>query len=186
MGKGNICTHYECEGLYYLDYELLHKYQKVTRCTCGLVTGFDRDAEPLTARELSKAGIAYDFTGAEADWAYNSKLSGAEWRYMISYVTTVFRNRVKSFKTANKRRNEFNIVLQSELFQLAVADNEWGAAWCLLEREDVVDIGTNRTFMRKHYKTYLEAIKFALLEGWGEAVAYGSAWQRGNVYKKAI
>jgi hypothetical protein len=39
--------------------------------------------------------------------------------------------------------------------------------------------------MRRHYPAYLEAIKTALLDGWGEAIGYGGAWVHGEVYRKS-
>ena len=69
MGRGNVCTHNECEGLYYLDRDLLDCYRKVERCGCGHVVGFDYSEDARTARELNAAGIQYDYDGTFFDWA---------------------------------------------------------------------------------------------------------------------
>lgn len=182
MGRGNVCTHNECEGLYYLDKDYIDAYINVTRCNCGHITGREDDAGYKTAKELSIAGIDYDFDGSNADWAYDEHSSSNNWREMISIVTDALLKRFKSFNRTDRWRNDKHIVLESELFEIAVADGEWCAAWCLLEREDVDGTDRSRTFMRKHFKSYLEAIKLILINGWGEAIGYGGAWTSGKRY----
>lgn len=186
MGRGNVCVHYECEGLYYLDKEFLDVYRKVHKCDCGHVSGFDLDAEPMTERNLREAGIAYDFDGSRTDYAYDEEDSRQNWDDMIEIVRERFMKQFKSFSAVDKwrKRGEVRVVLESGLFEIAVEDNEWSAAWCLLEREDIDDVGANRTFMRRHHKTYLEAIKQTLVDAWGEAIGYGGAWTHGATYRK--
>jgi hypothetical protein len=188
MGCGNICTYYACEGLYYLDKDLLDIYRPVIRCACGHVTGFDWSAEPKTARELSKEGIAYAYDGPHADWQYDPEESDANWKGMIEFMRERLTLRFNSFQPVDKWRYRYggHVVLENSFFQISVADNEWSAAWLLLEREDIDDTGANRTLMRRHYPAYLEAIKNALLDGWGEAIGYGGAWVHGKIYKKEM
>ena len=187
MGKGNIRTHNECEGLYYLDNDFIHIYRKVILCDCESVKGFDYDKDPsqATARELYKAGIDYCFDGKKTGWAYDEYASRLSWDDMVLLVTEAFQKRFKSFRKVDGWRYGKHIVLQNELFGLAVADNEWSVAWCLLERVDIDDTGSNRTFMRRHYQTYLEAIKLTLIDIWGEAIGYGGPWISGERYTYA-
>ena len=186
MGRANVCTHYECEGLYYLDKDLLQVYRKVIRCDCGTVKGFDWNEESKLACELRKIGIEYSYDGNHTDWHYDEGESRMLWDEMIEHMTECFSKRFPSFYPVDKwrRDGERHIILESAFFQIAVVDNEWSAAWCLLEREDVDDVGGNRNLMRRHYHVYLEEIKRILVENWGEAIAYGGAWTHGKKYTK--
>jgi len=185
MGRGNVCTHNEYEGLYYLDHDLLDIYRKVERCDCGHVVGFDYDEDPRTAQELSTAGIQYDYDSDRADWSYDEDDSRQNWRDMIAYMRGALTKRFPSFKSVNTWRGcDQNVVLRSGLFEIAVVDGDWCAAWCLLERTDVDDTGSYRALMRRHYMTYLDAIKKALIDGWGEAIGYGGAWVSGRRYMR--
>ena len=181
MGQGNVCTYNECEGLYYLDKDFISIYSKIIRCSCGHVIGRDYELQ-MTAKQLSQAGIKYDFDGSDADWALDCHETQLSWDEMIFRFIEGFQQRFKSFYKMEKWRGNRHIVLQSELFELAVVDGEWCAAWCLLEREDVDDVGRNRTLMRRHYHAYLKAIKTILIDWWGEAIGYGGAWTSGKRY----
>lgn len=185
MGRGNVCTHNECEGLYYLDRDLLDVYRKVNECGCGHPRGFDFEEEPMTARELYKAGIEYDFNGSLTGWAYDEVDTNDKWSEMVEIMRERLMKRFPSFCEEDKwRGSDQHIVLESGLFQIAVVDNEWSVAWCLLERPDIDDEGRNRTLMRRHYTSYLEAIKGFLIEIWGEAIGYGGAWTHGQRYTR--
>ena len=71
MGCGNVCTHNECEGLYYLDKDFLDVYRRVEKCGCGQVEGFDYNEEAMNARELGNAGISYDLDGRRTGWGWD-------------------------------------------------------------------------------------------------------------------
>ena len=185
MGRGNVCTHNECEGLYYLVKDFLDVYRKVERCGCGSVEGFDYSEEPQTARELNDAGIDYDFDGKLTGWGWDEGDSQDNWLDMIDYMRETLAERFPSFESVNIWRGcDRHVVLRSGLFDIAVVDNEWSAAWCLLERDDVDDTGSYRVLMRRHYETYLKAIRDALIGGYGEAIGYGGAWTSGKRYTK--
>ena len=186
MGRGNIRVQYECEGLYYLDKNFLHMYSKVEKCACGNVVGFDHSEPPRTARELNDADIEYDFDGKDTEWAFDRGESYLMWESMIGKVKAALMRRFKSFREADKWRDgERRVVLENEFFHVAVADNEWSAAWLLSERMDVDDTGPNRALMYRHCDAYLKAIKHALIDEWGEAIGYGGPWVYGAKYTKA-
>jgi len=185
MGRGNVCTHYECEGLFYLDRDLLDVYCKTDKCECGHVKGPNYDEEPKTARELYNAGIEYSFDGTQTGWMYSQFDSEDNWRQMIEIMREKFIKRFLSFYREDKWiDNDRHVVLENGLFRIAIVDNEWSAAWLLLERTDIDDTGSNRTFMRRHYQTYLEEIKRILIDVWGEAIGYGGAWVSGRKYTR--
>lgn len=185
MGRGNPCTHYECEGLYYLDIDYIARYSRVTKCEdCGQSTGFDDEEEVKSAKELQRADIAYNFDGTGVDWAYNQVESKAAWEGMISEICQALMARFKSFQRVDRWHSSRHIVLESAFFEIAIEDGDWCATWMLLERRDVDDTGPNRTLMRRHYTVYLEAIKTTLVDIWGEAIGYGGAWTCGERYVK--
>jgi hypothetical protein len=187
LGQGNICTHYECEGLYYLDRDLLDVYRRVIRCgDCGHIKDFDWETDAKTARELRQEGIAYSFSGDDGACKYDQLDSQYNWMEMENYMRDYFSRQFPSFRSVDKWRDYSSgkVVLESTFFHVVVMDNGWSAAWCLLERADVDDDGSNRPLMRRHYRTYLEAIKNALISQWGEAIGYGGAWTHGRVYRR--
>jgi hypothetical protein len=101
----------------------------------------------MSAHALQKAGIEYDFDGGSADWAYDNFRSRDEWEFMSEAVQEDFMSRFKSFTKTDRRRgaycyandNNRHVVLENELFEIAVVDNEWSAAWMLLERLDITN-----------------------------------------------
>jgi hypothetical protein len=104
---------------------------------------------------------------------------------MVEYMAGFMAAKFPSFqKTQMRWQGRHTVVLENALFQVAVTDNQWSAAWLLLEHPNACDVGGNRNLMRRHYQTYLEAIKTALIEEYGEAIGYGGAWTSGKVYKK--
>jgi hypothetical protein len=183
MGRGNVCTHNEYEGLYYLNKDLLSSFRKIIRF--ARAWGHAYDAEPKTARELINEGIPYSYD-VTTDWLYDESISNDNWQAMVTYMCEQITKKYPSFKSAEKqgRNGSGRIVLESAFFQIAVIDNEWSVAWCLLERDDISGTAGNRALMRRNYKSYLEAIKNALIDGWGEAIAYGGAWTHGDVIKR--
>lgn len=199
MGAGNVCTFGEYEGLFYLDQNFISTYSKVNRCSCGSVLGSVTNDESKTARELSKAGIAYDFDGRSADWAYDEFLSGNEWTSMIELMQESLMSRFKSFSkcdrwrgvTAYDRSQNRHVVLENGMFEIAVVDNEWSAAWMLLERADIEELeyrnGVNlRPLMARHYHSYLYAIRDILLDTYGECSAYSGAWTSSRITREDV
>jgi hypothetical protein len=186
LGRGNVCTHYECEGLYYLDKDLLDVYRPVIRCgCCGHIKDFDWETDAKTARELQLAGIAYSFVGDDGTWQLDQLDSQYRWIEMEKFMRDYISRHYPSFRPADKWRHHHDgkVILESDLFHIVLIDNEWSAAWCLLERSDVDDDGDNRQEMRRQYRAYLAAIKNALITKWGEAIGYGGAWTHGQVYR---
>ena len=190
MGRGNICTHGEFEGLYFLDRKFIDTYHKVKRCACGCesgrIVGVDDDHETQTAQELDAVGIEYSFMDPNTDWAFDEYGTHLAWSDMVEFFIEEFKEKFPSFdRVSCWRGNDRRVVLRDHLFEIAVADNEWSAAWMLLEREDSGDEPEERAEMEQLYQTYLTAIRDILIEGWGEAVGYKGAWTSGPIYTKS-
>ncbi|MDR1702507.1 MAG: hypothetical protein LBR56_07005 [Sporomusaceae bacterium] len=173
MGRGNVCTFGDYEGLYYLDNEFLSVYRKSG-------SNLNEDMEEfLTIRELDEAGISYY---ENSEWEYDEFESRCNWEYMIEYMQKKLAIRFQSFNKVDfwKDRDR-HIVLQNAIFEIAIVDNEWSAAWCLLERWDVDE---RKGLLQHHYQTYLEGIKQALLEFYGECRGYGNPWVAGEIFTR--
>ena len=178
MAGGNVCTHNEFEGLYYLDREFIDVYQKAVRCEYGHPCEYD-DEEPMsTARMLRD----------DSEWVFDYVGTQVMWDDMVDYMTGSLMRRFPSFYKVDiwRGRDSRHILLENKLFQIAVVDNEWSVAWCLLERPDADDTGSNWPLMKRHYQSYLDGIREALLDGYGEAIAYGGAWVSGEVYRRKM
>jgi len=179
MGRGNICTHNDYEGLYYLDNCFIETYYNTN----------DASSETMTAKELDEEGIKYDFDGKQTGWAYDEDISRLNYEDMVEIVCEELLERFPSFYRCDAWRGDRNnrdkrVVLRNSLFDIAVADNEWSYAWLLLENEEARYDGRNAGLMARHWQTYLEAIKCVLVEIYGEAIGYGGAWLSGKKYTK--
>lgn len=74
--------------------------------------------------------------------------------------------------------NDIHVILESKLFEIAIADNEWSYAVMLLQKEDAT-IG----LQKKHYESYLRMIRDALFEQFSKLGVYGGAWTSGTIYR---
>jgi len=190
MGKGNIRALGKFEGCFYLDMDLLALYRKPELCPhCGEVIGTLDDEPAMTVRELMAAGIEYDSCIGEIGWVYDDMGSQLAWNDMVSIVVEALHMKYSSFAKVSKwRGKDIQVVLENERFQIAVADNEWSAAWLLLERDDIDD--TAALSKRKRVPGYLEALKNVLLNYYGECCAQAKgpagAWTHGETYTKEL
>ena len=73
-------------------------------------------------------------------------------------------------------RCDIHVVLESKLFEIAIADNEWSYAVMLLQKEDA-SVG----LQKKHYKSYLRKIRDALFEQFSKLGVYAGAWIHGTI-----
>jgi hypothetical protein len=179
MGRGNICTHEEFEGLYYLDNERFSVYRKSDRYE--LEDDFDYDEELKMEYELREEDISYNFDGSGADYMYDALETQLEWDDMIESMREAISEKFPEFSETDRwRESNKHVILESDLFDIAVADNEWSAAWMLLQSEDLWDTEEEKEEMREKSGAYLDAIKNALLELYGECFEYGGAWTCGE------
>ena len=195
MGRGNICTHNEYEGLYYLDRGLIDVYYYTggaldcnctDECSC-YENRYAFNDEMATKAELDDAGIEYSFDGKRTGWAFDEWESKLKYDDMIETVCSQMITRFPSFSRRNAWQGyDRKVVLSNGLFNIAVADNAWSYAWMLLENEEARYDGRNNGLMARHWQAYLEAIKKVLVETWGEAIGYGGAWTSGKKYTKEI
>jgi len=185
MGKGNVATHNSCEGLFYLDKTLVYTYRKAIRCSeSGHILGFAKEGNESEQPE----DRAHESSHTKG---YLSRLdSEQDWSNMVAFMKNNFSRKFPSFKSMEGKWHRYfdggETILESTLFQIVVIDSNWSVAFCLLEHCDVNATCSNRFLMRSHYKSYLDGIRDALLEGWGEAIersgkrVYGNPTARGG------
>jgi hypothetical protein len=106
-----------------------------------------------------------------SDWAWND---------MEEFICERLEKRFPSFWRVDEWDDDRHILLENKLFRVAVCDNDWSAAWMLLEGDEIEDAGRN--LMKRHYRRYLEGIKNALIDEYGEAVGYVNVWTSGLRY----
>jgi len=192
MGRGNICTHYKYEGLYYLDSDFLNAFYKVERCKCcGKPIDRNDECETKTAKELDQEGIEYAYNNEEeTEWIWDEDQSKINWKDMIEIIQNDIKKKHPSFNITDRWRGSiygssdrnFHVVLENEWFDIAVADNESNAAWCLLQRRNEDPDENEEKQMEIDSQIYLETIKRTLIEYWGEAITYGGPWVHGKRY----
>ena len=76
------------------------------------------------------------------------------------------------------RHGEIHVILENELFEIAITDNDWSYAVMLLQKEDAPE-----DLQKKHYKSYLRKIRDALFEQFSELGVYGGSWTSGTIYR---
>ena len=130
---------------------------------------FGGGGNPMTVKQLNDAEIPFSYCGVCADWVFSQISSDDNWDEMIRVVQKHFLSQFTSFKTTSKwRDNNRHVVLESELFDIAVIDAGDSVMWMVSENSNISDIEwCDDVFatqnIQKHFLTYLEAVKTALL-----------------------
>ena len=168
MGRGNVCVHGPCEGLYYIDTDDFQTYRR------------DGDAETKLLGELDYAALV------GGGWVYDADLSERELEDILENFIESFTNMFPSFNRI--RANTWidrsrRAILENTLFYVAVEDNEWSVAVELLQKEfdDCEDL---TGFQRRHYKSYLAGMEKCLLEVLPGIGTYTGPWTSGRIQRK--
>ena len=175
MGRGNVCVYGKYEGLYYVDYENLYMYSKKE----AFKTEEDPDDEVRFGREISYH--------EQHEWQYEEILSEHEYEWMVGEIQEGmckrFRSMVACDKLIGHRREEWAI-LENGMFYVTVEDNQWSVAVKLIQKE--FDYEVVEGLQKRHYQTYLKAIRDILFEMFDEIGTYGGAWTSGTLRKQEI
>ena len=175
MGRGNVCVHGKYEGLYYVDYENLHMYSKKDT----FKTEEDPDDEVRYGREI-------DYHELD-EWQYEEILSELEYEWMIEEIQKGMSKRFHSMVACDKwigLRREEQAILENGMFYVTVEDNQWSVAVKLIQKE--FDYEVVEGLQKRHYETYLKAIRDILFEMFDEIGTYGGAWTSGTLRKQEI
>lgn len=165
MGRGNVCVFGKYEGLFYIDNDYLHSYHRYNE--------EDDCYESAMLEDLS----CEDFSNG---WTYDEIESDFIWEETKRHLISGIQTRFKCFRPCDKWVDrEAHAIMESELFYIAVEDNQWSVAVKLIQKEDAYyDISG---LQKRHYQRYLDAIRDVLFERFPTLGTYGGAWTSGRI-----
>lgn len=167
MGRGNVCVHGEFEGLYYVDRDYID---------CYIANEADENGE--YEQKMQGDMCMEDFQNYE----YDPVLSGLYYDDFIQEFTAMMEKKFKSFVSTG---NDFETVMENNLFEIVIEDNEWSFAVKLVQKEDDYD-NHLKGLQKKHYQNYLEGIKNILLELFPTIGCYGGAWTHETIRREDV
>ena len=157
MGRGNVCTFGQAEGLYFVDNEFLDVYSKKNE---------DGELEYATLREADN-GFEYD--------EFKKRFAEA------------MKERFRSFDYIGKWiSNDRFALLENKLFYVVLEDNQWSIAVELIQKEGEYGGEELVGLQMGLYLKYLEGMKNILLDMHGEVGTYSGAWTSGRIVKEAV
>lgn len=168
MGRGNVCVHGPYEGLYYVDNYYLHVYSRPAVAT-----------EP---DDIGESKLLMDCTMADFDngFEYDDELSHYTVLDFIDAFKSSMTKRFKSFRVCDYWMGDNRAILENDLFAICLVDNEWSIAVTLRQKEP--DWEHNYAPLQKrHYQTYLDAIRDALFEQFPKLGVYCGPWTSGCI-----
>lgn len=164
MGKANVHPTGEYEGVYYVDFENLLSYTKK-----------DDETERKTLKNISPWEMSdYEFDDIESQMNLEN--------YRATLVDAL-KKRFPSFKEPVGWYVGIpgkHILLENDLFYIAVEDNEWSEAVELLQKEGD-SISGYENLQKRHYKNYLKGLCNVLLEQFDEIGTYAGPWTHGEI-----
>lgn len=174
MGKGNIMTHGAYEGLFYIDNDDFHVYQRDDF--------FAEEPESRPLRDLSYA----DLTSGE--WVQNYEGTGCELEDIEECFASDFTDMFPSFERVAKNQwiDSARVLLESKLFYIAIEDNEWSMAVKLLQKEEPWGMVWMENLQKRLYQKYLEGIKRCLLMRLPSIGIRTGAWTSGIIKKEEV
>ena len=155
MGKSNVLPTGEYQGVYYVDFENLLSYTKK-----------DDETERKTLKNISPWEMSdYEFDDVESQMNLEN--------YRATLVDAL-KKRFPSFKEPVGWYVGIpgkHILLENDLFYIAVEDNEWSEAVELLQKEEN-SVSGYENLQKRHYKNYLKGLCNVLLEQFDEIGTY--------------
>lgn len=163
MGAGNVCTFGKCEGLYFVDNDLLDVYCRENE---------DGDMEYRSLREADD-GFEY----CETESYFNRE------DFECNFIEAMKR-RFPSFEYVNKWISRTRrALLENELFYIVCEDNQWSLAIELIQKEGEYGGEEKVGLQMGLYRKYLKGIEEILLNMNGEVGIYTGAWTSGVIKK---
>lgn len=158
MGRGNICTFGEYEGIWYVDRDYLDCYISKYADEHG-----ECELKMLHDMKLS------DF----ADFDYEEFVSEENYRDFLYEFKNQMEEKFPNFVSTG---DEFGTALENNLFEIQIKDNEWSYAVCLIQKEDDYYGNSLSGLQKRHYQNYLNGMKDVLLGMFPEIGFYTSPW----------
>jgi hypothetical protein len=100
----------------------------------------------------------------------------------ISKFKSDFMKKFKSFYKTDKWIGDDQILLENNLFYIAVCDNQWSLCFKLLQKDDGINNFEN--LQSKHYRTYLNGMRDTLFNQFSELGIYSGAWTSGTIKRQ--
>lgn len=181
MGKGNCTVTGEYEGLYYIDNDHFHVYRRDEPDS-------DDEFQTRLLRDLSHEELTC------GEWHFDEWETSDEEDNILECFIESFTRMFRSFERPAKETwltepgfggRSRRILLESNLFYIALEDNEWSLAVELLQKEDSYD-GHLSGLQGRHYLKYLDGIKRCLLELLPSIGTYGGAWTSGRIMREEL
>lgn len=183
MGRGNVCVHGPYEGLYFIDTDHFHVY---------------REDDPYSDYPEVRLLGELDYEEQTGDqWIYDEIGSAEELDDIIECFLDDFLRRFPSFHRTTKEtwiRNgpggqygemSRRVLAENNLYYICAEDNEWSEAVELIQKEDVYDnhlLG----LQAKHYQSYINGIRDALLDRLPSIGTYTGPWTSGTLKKEDV
>lgn len=164
MGRGNIHTHGDYEGLYYIDYDYLDYY-----------TSKEADEYGEFDNKLLVDMSSDDFN----DYEYDEDLT--YWN-TEDYINMFVKDMMKKLGSFVATGNTYGTIMENSLFEINIEDNEWGYAIELIQKDDYALSG----LQKNHYKQYLDGMEDVLLGLFPEIGCWtGNCWTHGVIKRAA-
>ena len=172
MGRGNVCVHGPCEGLFYIDKDYLDVYMK-----------YDSEEDCFKTKTLGELSYQ-ELTGGE--WEFDDVTSRATQECILDHFMEEFCKVTPSFQRCTKQpwRDSQQILLENGLFYIAIEDNEWSLAVELIQKEDPYTSLCGLQWW--HYQTYINKMLAVLLNQLPSVGTYGGPWTSGRVTREDI
>jgi hypothetical protein len=91
--------------------------------------------------------------------------------------------KASSFTVCDRwHHRDIHVVLENNLFEIAIVDNEWSYAVMLLQKDDSYHYSKNN-LQKKHYQNYLNIIKNCLFMQFNKLGIYGGPWTSGTILR---
>lgn len=162
MGRGNICTFGDYEGLWYVDRDYLDCYISKFENEDG-----EYEEKMLGEMEYNEFGI----------FDYDDVMSGIYFNEFVDCFVSMMDERFKSLAPTGER---FGTIMENNLFEVQIEDNEWSYAVMLIQKENPYDDCLSG-LQKRHYQNYLNGMKDVLLGMFPEIGCYAGAWTSGVV-----
>ena len=162
MGRGNVCTWGDYEGLYYVDRDYLDYY---------IAKEADEDGE-FEGKMLGE--IEYD---EFCDYDYDYTISEIYYEEFVHEFVDLMEKKFNSFTSTG---DIGGTIMENNLFKIKIEDNEWSYAVMLIQKENDWD-DSLRGLQKRHYQNYLNGMKDVLLYMFPEIGCYAGAWTHGVI-----
>lgn len=169
MGKGNVSVHGPYEAVYYISNSFLHVY---------------REDEPY--KEEPEVRLLNDIPCCELDtcrWLFDEEGSMNEEADVLECIVDTLGHRFRSMTPVLGEKwvsRTQRVIMENELFAIAVEDNENSLAVELLQKEVKYDERI-LSFQKRHFERYRDALRDAMLERVPEISFPTSAWTSGTI-----